>query len=246
MGNWKASWAVVSQDWVTWILISLVGSFALGCGIWGGFQYCYLKAKQGHKLQWQDVLWPWKSGRTLDLFIGGIIGFAFYPFLAAMWGFNTPLQVDRGATFGDAMTEGKKETGKSYVAYLLYFFLVSIIGAIPLVGAPLLIGATMEGFAQKFGGFRFHVLLQTPQPQQIPAKVRRQDNQLQVPPLRASQLPLLGKTMRVRMSSTLARPRRWNSSQSSKIQMAHSPVPTATIPSLLVRRQHVHPVALSS
>lgn len=51
---------IYKEDFGTWILIGIVGSFALGVGHWGGFQYCALKASRGEEVSVGDVLYPFQ------------------------------------------------------------------------------------------------------------------------------------------------------------------------------------------
>jgi hypothetical protein len=151
VGYWNRALAIFMKDPVNWIIIGLVGFAALGVGMWGGFQRCYLIDQQGGKPTVQDVIWPFKSGRGLDLFLGSLVAGIGGPFTMALWGFNAPVQVDQGPKWRDAMTIGKQETGKNYVAYLIFFFVGMVIMYIPLVGWTVGPFFIMECYKEKFG-----------------------------------------------------------------------------------------------
>ena len=71
-GYWNRALQIFLKDPVNWIIIGTVGMFAVGVGMWGGFQRCYLIHEQGGKPTIQDVIWPFKSGRPLDYFLGAL------------------------------------------------------------------------------------------------------------------------------------------------------------------------------
>ncbi|MCA9564708.1 MAG: hypothetical protein KC561_14530, partial [Myxococcales bacterium] len=115
----KNAWGVVSQDFLTWFLVSIVGWFAVGCGFYGGYQHCYLKAKRGQKVEVTDVLYPFKSGRFVDLFLGAITSGFGGIFTAAIWGYTVPLQIDQGMEWQPARAKAAQQQSGQYVGYLI-------------------------------------------------------------------------------------------------------------------------------
>lgn len=141
----KRAWEIFQQDLVTWILIGLVGGLALGCGGWGGYQHCFLKAERGEKVEVGDVLYPFSNlhllvpvlaiiGITLvTCGIGGLV-------LAFLWFWLYPLMVDRKLSFGDA-ARLSKEAALANVGPTVLTLVVLI--AINMIGGSIAIGALL-------------------------------------------------------------------------------------------------------
>jgi hypothetical protein len=158
------AWMTMGENKLNWFLISLTGSLALGCGFWGGFHHCYLKEKSGENPSVNDVLYPFTSGRTLDLLMGQIVANIGCIFTLAMWGFTTVLQVDQGSEQSQARQTSTQMTAGRYVDYLKFFFIKLLMPvANPIWGPAMSVAMAMEFYNEKSGGFQNNSLNATSQ-----------------------------------------------------------------------------------
>ncbi len=123
-------------DPVNWIILGVVGSAALGCGAWGGWQNCAKKQLAGQKPEVNDVLYPFSN---ISLLVPPLLaGLAMIPcgfpgfILAFLWSFATPLMVRDGLDWKDATRMSKDAVIANFVPVLL---LSCISSALISVGA---------------------------------------------------------------------------------------------------------------
>jgi hypothetical protein len=158
---------IYTKDLVNWIIIGIVGSFALGVGFWGGFHVCADKALRGEKPEVGDVLSPFsKFGEfivplaimfgcsLLALCLVGIIGLVYFQII---WAFAYPLVMLRGMSWKEAAETSGAIAKQAMVPTFILLFVAGFIGGIGgIVGlnfitAPLTGIIMMLAFNKQFG-----------------------------------------------------------------------------------------------
>ncbi len=130
------------QDIGNWLVISVVGFFALGVGMWGGYHNCVLKAMRGEKPEVGDVLMPFS--RFGDFFIPALLiglsaGLLFWlcglgiilAFVLSTWWFYAyPLMIERGMGWKEATEYSKAIVKQDLVGHFVLYFVAGIVGNI--------------------------------------------------------------------------------------------------------------------
>ncbi len=162
-GLLKGAWEIFSKDIVNWLLVTVVGILALGCGAWGGWHYCALKSARGESISVGDVLYPWSNlGLLIPVLI--MIGVAIPTcglgmiVLAVLWFWLYPLMVDRGMGWSEAGKLSKDTVmanlGPSLII-LVVGMAINMVGSfIPfggLVTTPFVYIFTILAYLQLFG-----------------------------------------------------------------------------------------------
>jgi len=126
---------VFKTDVGTWIVIGIVGSMAVGVGMWGGFQNCALKASRGEKVELGDVFFPFS--RIVDFIIPWIIIvagclFCFLPGLLFMtwWYYAYPIMIEEGIGWSEATKKSKEKASQYLVPTFITLFVGNIVGGI--------------------------------------------------------------------------------------------------------------------
>jgi hypothetical protein len=122
---------VIKVDPVNWAILGVVGTLALGCGGWGGWQNCAKKQLAGQKPEVNDVLYPFSN---ISLIIPALLaGLAAIPcvfpgmILAFLWALATPLMVRDGLDWKDATRVSKAAVMANLVPVLLLALVASVI-----------------------------------------------------------------------------------------------------------------------
>ena len=172
----KQAWEIFVRDPVNWILITLVGSLALGVGGFGGFQHAALKAIRGESVEIGDAFYLFQRPQWILPILGVLVGAGFlivltcglgalpFIFLTAWW---MGLLVMFDGTPMDALKQSKDvamaNAGATVMMMLVLIGLSMVAGFIPFVGGlvatPLLVLFQILALQSMFG--------QAPSPQQL-------------------------------------------------------------------------------
>jgi hypothetical protein len=172
----KQAWEIFVRDPVNWILLSLVGTLALGVGGFGGYHHAALKAIRGESVEVGDAFYVFQRPQWILPILGIILGIMFLALvtcgLAALpiaflmlWWMGLLVMFD--STPMDALKQSKDlamaNVGATIMMFLVLFGLSMVAGFIPFVGAlvatPLLVIFQMLSLQALFG--------QAPSPQQL-------------------------------------------------------------------------------
>jgi len=158
---------IYTKDIVNWLIIGVVGTFALGVGFWGGFHVCAAKALRGEKPEVGDVLSPFgKIGEFIvplaiffvcGLLIMCLVGIIGHIYFQILWAFAFPLVMIRNLSWKDAAEQSSAVTKQAMLPTFILVFVAGLIGGIGgVVGlnfltAPLT-GIIMQlAFEKQFG-----------------------------------------------------------------------------------------------
>ena len=139
---------IYTKDIVNWLIIGVVGTFALGVGFWGGFYVCADKALRGEKPEVGDVLSPFgKIGEfivplaiifvcaMLTFCLIGAVGLIYFQI---MWAFAVPLVVLRGLSWKDAAEQSGAIAKQAMLPTFILAFVAGLIGGVfSFITAPL-------------------------------------------------------------------------------------------------------------
>ncbi len=162
------SFEIYTKDLVNWIIIGVVGTFALGVGFWGGFHVCADKAIRGEKPEVGDVLSPFsKFGEfivPLAIMFGCgmltvcLIGFIGLIYFQIVWAFAFPQVMLRNMSWKDAAETSGEIAKQAMVPTFILVFVAGLIGGIGgIIGlnfltAPLTGIIMMLAYNKQFGG----------------------------------------------------------------------------------------------
>jgi uncharacterized membrane protein len=149
----KEAWEMFKAEWQMWVLatflfglittvamILLVLPLLLVAGpLQAGMFHMALKQLRGQKLEVGDLFWGfshWMDTALLGIVVGFIImvgmilcivpGIIFM----AWYMFAFPLLVDRGLSWGDAMTESKKLTTQNLMDFIIFGIVAGFISSV--------------------------------------------------------------------------------------------------------------------
>jgi hypothetical protein len=161
---------IYKQDIVNWIIIGVVGTFALGVGFLGGFHICAMKAMNGQKPEVGDVLAPFsRIGEwilpvlglsAVAILLGWVCGLGIFIaiYFSLLWMWAWPLMYSQNQTWAQAKETSTALVKASLVPNLILMVVAGLVGGVGgIVGlnfltAPLTGIILALAYQAQFGG----------------------------------------------------------------------------------------------
>ena len=165
---------IYKQDLVNWIIIGVVGTFALGVGFLGGFHICAMKALSGQKPEIGDVLAPFnRIGEwilpilglsAVAILLGWVCGLGIFIaiYFSLLWMWAWPLMYSQNQTWAQAKENSTALVKSALVPNFILMFVAGLVGGIGgIVGlnfltAPLTGIILALAYQAQFGGAGGH------------------------------------------------------------------------------------------
>ena len=133
---------IYKQDLVNWIIIGVVGTFALGVGFLGGFHICAMKALSGQKPEVGDVLAPFnRIGEwilpilglsAVAILLGWVCGLGIFIaiYFSLLWMWAWPLMYSQNQTWAQAKETSTTLVKSAMVPNFILMFVAGLVGGI--------------------------------------------------------------------------------------------------------------------